>query len=114
MIANLFHLVLSLLLMSVAVYLTAALMPGFRIRGFGTAVAVAAVYGVLNVLLYKILFFLTLPLALLTLGFVVNAFLLWLTSKIVSGMEFSGILPIFFSAIVLSVIRWLLNLLLPV
>lgn len=63
-------------------------MPGVHIESFTTALAVAVVLGVLNVIIKPILFILTLPVTILTLGlfmFVINAFLIILTSKLVPG-----------------------------
>src|SRR5262245_19166025 len=63
---------------------------------YGSAAAVigaALVYGLLSASLKPLLKFLTLPLALLTLGiawFFVAMFILWLTSAIVSGFHIDG------------------------
>lgn len=47
---------LSWLILTVAVWLTAMLLPGFHVRNFGSAIVVAALIGVLNFLLGWILF----------------------------------------------------------
>ena len=78
----LFAVVAKVLVMAAAVYLTAAIVPGIKLRSAGAAVSVALVYGVLNFFLGKALFMLTLPLAIITLGAVVNAILLFLTGKL--------------------------------
>lgn len=52
----LMHLLLSWLLLSLIVLLTAALLPGFKVRGFGGAVLVALLFGVLNVAIGRLLF----------------------------------------------------------
>ncbi len=49
-------LLLSWLILTVAVWLTAALLPGFHVKNFGSAVLVAAMIGVFNVLLGWLLF----------------------------------------------------------
>lgn len=49
-------LLLSWLILTVAVWLTAMLLPGFHVKGFGSAIVVAALIGVLNFLLGWILF----------------------------------------------------------
>jgi len=107
-------LLLKWLAMSVAVWLVATFLPGFRLRSFVTAIIVAAVYGVLNVLLGKVLFFLTFPLALLTFGVVVNAILLWVTDKLLDDFEIQGIVPLFVGAAALGLLNWLLKLALGV
>lgn len=49
-------LLLSWLILSFAVWLTAAVLPGFHVKSFGSAILVAAVFGVLNFLLGWLLF----------------------------------------------------------
>jgi putative membrane protein len=83
--------IVSILLGSVALMVVAQVVPNFRIRGgFGNAVVVALVYGVLKMLLQKVLIVLTLPAVVLTLGLfilVINGFLLWLTDKLLERFE---------------------------
>lgn len=52
------HLLLSWLILSVAVWVTALVLPGFEVRGFKGAIVVAAVFGLLNALLGGLLFWL--------------------------------------------------------
>ena len=69
----------SILLQGVVVLGTSKLVPGFKVDRYGTAVAIAIVYGVLSWLLKGILTFLTFPFILITFGLfsiVLNAFLL--------------------------------------
>lgn len=49
-------LLLSWLILSVAVWLTAAILPGFHVKNFGSAILIAAIFGVLNFLLGWLLF----------------------------------------------------------
>lgn len=49
-------LLLSWLILSLAVWITAMVLPGFHVRSFGSAILVAAVFGVLNFLLGWLLF----------------------------------------------------------
>jgi len=100
--------VISLLLGGVAFLIVARVLPGFRLQGgFGSAVLVAFVYGVIKALLWKFLFVLTLPFVLVTLGlfvFVINAFLLWLTDKLLGRLEVRGFGTVMLAALLLSVI----------
>ncbi len=50
------HLLISWLVLSLIVLATAALLPGFRVRGFGGAVIVAMLFGLFNVLIGWLLF----------------------------------------------------------
>ena len=80
---------LSWVILSLAVWLTAVILPGFHVRSAGSAILVAALFGVLNFFLGWI-FFILLGLATLGLGFLlafitrwsVNAILL----KLVDGL----------------------------
>jgi putative membrane protein len=82
-------LIVSWLILSLAVWVTAAVLPGFHIRGVKSAIIVAAIFGTLNFLLGWLLFAVftvaTLGLAWL-LGFItrwiINALLLKLTDRL--------------------------------
>src|SRR5262249_52794258 len=98
----------SLALGGLAFLIVARIVPGFRLRGgFGSAVLVALVYSVIKALLWKLLVILTLPFVVITLGlsiFVINAFLLWLTQKIVPRLEVRGFGTLLLSAFLLSIL----------
>jgi len=98
----------TILAFSVSVFLVAHFLPAVHLPGFGTAIVVAIVYGVLNFLLYYLLVFLSLPFILVTFGLfliVINAILLRLTMMIVPGFRIDG----FFNTIVASVLISILN-----
>lgn len=83
------NLILSWLVLSAAVYVTAMMLSGFHVKNFKSAILVAGLFGVLNVFLGKLLFFL---IGVLTLGigfllafltaWVVNAVILVVTDKL--------------------------------
>jgi putative membrane protein len=108
--------VVSLLLGGLAFLIVARILPGFVLRGgFGSAVLVAFVYGVIKALLWKLLVILSFPLVLLTLGlfiFVINAFLLWLTDKLVRRLEVRSFGTLIVAAFLLSVLDFLFRLIL--
>lgn len=89
----------------------AGLLSRVHVRNAGALILAAAVFGVLNTILKPLLRFVTLPLAILTLGiawFFVSMLMLHLTSDIVSGFTISG-----FSTLVwATIIVWLVNMLL--
>ncbi len=93
------------LVSGLALALTAALVPGFRIRGFGTALIASLVIGLLNIFVRPILVFLTLPLTIITIGLfliVVNAIVLRITAAFLDDMEISNWLSAILGAIVLA------------
>ncbi len=96
------------LLSALSLTLISRMLPGFRIRHFGTALIVAAVYGVLHVLLYKILkiiFFLPMILTLGLFALVINAFLLFVTNKILEDFEIDSLLTTFLGAVLLTILN---------
>ncbi|MDY0040838.1 MAG: phage holin family protein [Desulforhabdus sp.] len=106
---------LNILVLSVAIFAVAQLLPAIHIRGFGTAVIVAVVYSVINFLLGWLFFILSLPFIILTFGlfkFVINAVLLWITDKVVDGFKIDGfgwtLVAAFLIALLDTVIRWVI------
>lgn len=109
------HHVIQLLVTALAVLVAARIVPGIRAKSFGSAVFFALVLSVLNIFVYKILFFLSLPLIILTLGLfllIINGFLFWLADKIVDGVEVDGFGACVLGSIVVSVVNWGITLLL--
>ena len=107
---------LNWLILSVSVFIVTRILPSVRIKAFATAVFVAFVYGILKLLLTKILVFLSLPLIFLTFGlfyFVINAFLLWLTDKLISEFEVKGLFNTLIAAFLISLIDALLHWIVP-
>jgi putative membrane protein len=105
----------NILLLSVAVFLVAKLMPSIRVKNFATAIAVAIVFSVISFLFGRILVFLSLPMMILSFGlfkFVINAFLLWVTDKLIDDFEIQGLVPTLLAAFLITVVdsflKWLL------
>ena len=76
------------LIITLAIMVSAYLLPGVKIAGFVPALAAAVVLGLLNLVLKPILVLLTLPINILTLGLftlVINAAIIMLATKIVTG-----------------------------
>src|SRR5262245_19079510 len=76
------HLLISWLVLSFGLWITAALVPGFRIAGFTGALVVGAVFGVLHYLIGWILFTL-IGIGTLFLGFVFSFLTKWIVSALV-------------------------------
>jgi len=86
-------LILYFLLMAATMLALSQMLPGFRVAGWGPALVAALVLGVLNAILKPILFVLTLPFTILSLGLfllVLNGIILWLTDRIVPGFDIPG------------------------
>ncbi len=105
-------LIINILVKTVAVYITAYLLPGITVPDFTTALLVAVVLGIVNAILKPILIFFTLPITILTLGLftlVINALLVLLVEYLVPGFMVDGFLWALAFGIVLTVINSLLR-----
>jgi putative membrane protein len=104
-------------LLSVAIALTAWLLPGVDVTGgFLTYLWVAVIFSLVNVILGPLLHLLALPITMITLGLfalVVNAALVGITAWLSDDLSVDGFLPAFVAAILISVFSALLSLLTP-
>jgi len=103
---------LAWLINAVSLLILPYVIPSIKIRGFGTALVVALVLGLINVLLRPILVLLTLPVTLITLGLfilVINALLFQFAAWLLKGFEVSGFWSAFFGSLLYSIISWLLS-----
>ena len=96
----------------IAVFLAIAIVPGLEANSFGAGMAAVLVLTFLNLILRPILFLLTLPLIVFTLGLflvVLNALLLELTAFFVKGFTVSGFWASVGGALVISLVTTVLN-----
>jgi putative membrane protein len=97
---------------AIALMLTSALVPGFKLRGFTTGLVAALFIGAANYLIRPILIFLTLPLTILTLGlflFVVDAIILRLAAAFLKNFEITNWFSAVIGAVVLALTGGLLH-----
>src|SRR5438445_7354408 len=84
------HLILRWLLNTIALFIVATVVPGFHYQSLVTLAIAALILGLLNAIVRPILFLLTLPLTVVTLGLfliVLNGIMLELTAWLVSGFK---------------------------
>jgi putative membrane protein len=84
------HLILRWLLNTIALFIVATVVPGFHYQSLVTLAIAALILGLLNAIVRPILFLLTLPITIVTLGLfliVLNAAMLELTAWLVSGFR---------------------------
>ncbi len=101
-----------LVLNGLAIIVAAWLVPGIQITSPLSALVAGVILGFVNAIVRPVLFFLTLPLTLLTLGlfiFVLNAICFGLTAWLVPGFSVDGFLPALLGALLVSVVSWILN-----
>ena len=96
-----------LLLSAIAIAITAYLLPGAEVTILGAVVA-AVVLAAINLFIKPIIFALTLPITIVTIGLfslVLNALFVWLAAYLVPGFNIAGFWSAFFFAIILSLIN---------
>lgn len=104
--------VIRVLITGIAVFLAVMIVPGLEIDSLRAGVTTVLVLTFLNLLVRPILFVLTLPLIVLSLGLfliVVNALLLELTAYLVGGFSVTGFWPAVGGAVVISLVTMILN-----
>lgn|SRR3972149_8472351 len=103
-----------LLISTLAVIITAYLLPGVTIENDSVLIAilVAAVLAFLNAIVKPIMVFLTIPFTLVTLGLfllVINASIIMLADKLVDGFSVRSFWSALFFSIVLSIVNSILS-----
>jgi putative membrane protein len=104
--------VIRVLITGIAVFLAVMIVPGLEVNSLSAGLAAVLVLTLLNLLVRPLLFVLTLPLIVLSMGLfliVVNALLLELTAYLVSGFSVTGFWPAIGGAIVISLVTMILN-----
>ena len=99
---------LKLLVSTIAVFVSAYILPGVSVDTYTTALIVAVVLGVLNTFIRPLLVLLTLPITLVTLGLFylfINAFLVFLAAKLVPGFAVEPMWMTLVFGIVVSLIN---------
>ena len=100
------------LVSTLAIAITAYLLPGVSISGFGAALVAALVLGLINAFLRPLILVLTLPINILTLGlftFVINALLVMLAGAIVPGFKVKNFWWALLFSIVLTIVGFALS-----
>jgi putative membrane protein len=116
-IVNIVSILVSLLVTTVSLLIISKLPIGVEIDSFGKAFISAIVFGVLNAIVYPILFWLTIPATILSLGLfllVLNAIIFAVAAAIVNGFRlrygfWSALLGAFLLGLVNSVSYQILN-----
>ncbi len=105
------HLILHWFILGLAMLVGAAIVPGVRVRGFGSALIVAALFALLNMLLGRLIFVL-IGVATLGLGFllafltrwIVDAIVLKLAAGLTDRIAIQGFTPALLLALVMSAV----------
>lgn len=107
-----FRAIIHWVLSAIALMVVTQIVPGFYINDVQSALVAALVIGVLNATLGFIIKVITFPFAILTFGIFllfINAAMILLAAKIVSGFVVYGWIPAFWGAAVLAVLGLLIR-----
>ncbi|CAN7533474.1 phage holin family protein [Phenylobacterium sp. LjRoot225] len=95
---------------AVGLWIAGQIVPGLRFDSVGSLVAAALLLGVVNAFVRPVVFVLTLPLTILTLGLfllVVNAAMIGLVGMLLGGFHVDGLIPGVLGAIVTGLASWI-------
>jgi len=114
--ADLSNFLLHWAIMSLSLWVASYLFNGIKFSGAPSLLVSALVLGFANAVIRPVLFFLTLPITLVTLGFfvlVINALMIMLVAKLVKGFQLSGFWTAFFASIFIAIFTLIIEWMLP-
>ncbi len=103
-------LLIRIFLNALAIMVVAYLVPGVTIQNFPYAFIAALILGIINALLRPVLIILSLPVNILTLGFltfIINALMFWLAASLSPGFHVANFGAAFWGALVFWIVSWL-------
>ena len=98
---------------ALGLWIAAQIVPGVRFDGLGSLIAAAVLLGIVNAFVRPVVFVLTLPVTILTLGLfllVVNAAMIGLVAVLLGGFHVDGLIPGVLAAVVTGVTSWIAGL----
>lgn len=94
---------------ALGLWLAEAIVPGVHIAGLGTLLLAALLLGLVNAVVRPVLFVLTFPITVVTLGLfllVLNAGMLGLVALLLPAMTIDGFFSAVFGGIIVSIVSW--------
>ncbi len=101
----------TILINSIAVYLTAKFLTGVEVKGFGSSIIVAILLALINTFIKPVIVFLTLPVTIITLGLfilVINALMIMIVDSVMDDFKVESFGWAILFGIVLSILNGLL------
>jgi len=98
-----------LLITTLSLWVASAIVPGIEITGTGTMLLAAILLGVVNAIIRPIVFLLTLPITVLTLGIFllfINAAMLGIVASLLDGFVISGFSAALLGALIVGGVSW--------
>ncbi|WP_456462757.1 phage holin family protein [Reichenbachiella sp.] len=102
------NILIRLILSAIAVLICSYVLPGAHVSGFMTAIVVAGVLAIVNILVKPIFVLLTIPVTVLTFGLFllfINTFMILLVSSLVPGFDIDGFWWAFLFSVALSIVN---------
>lgn len=107
------RLILRWILNAVALMLIPEVLTSIHVESYAAALLSALLLGFVNAIVRPLLFLITLPITILTLGLftlVINALMFWLVSNLVQGFVVPDFWTAFWGALLYSVLTWMVSL----
>jgi putative membrane protein len=107
---------IKIVVVAFALFFVQEFIPGITISSLSTALFLGVALALINLLVRPVLFILTLPITILTLGvflIALNTALFWIAAYIVPGVMISGFVPALLGSFVVSVAYFLVDRVLP-
>lgn len=104
--------IVKLLLSAVSVIIASYILKGVHVDGFLTALVIALVISLLNLIVRPILIILTIPITILTFGLfllVINALIVLLAGSLISGFDVDGLLWAILFSLIVTLVNYLLG-----
>lgn len=104
-------LLIAFLINVIAVFVTSYILPGIHVANTWTILWVSLALGIVNAIIRPIIFILTLPINILTLGlfsFVIMGLMVYLVSALVPGFTVDNFWWAILFALIVSLINWFL------
>jgi putative membrane protein len=102
--------VLRAVITAIGLWLASVCVPAVRVDNVRTLILAAILLGVVNAIVRPIVFILTLPITILTLGLfllVLNAAMVWLVARILPGFHAPWFMPAFLTAMIVWIVSWI-------
>ena len=95
---------------ALGLWLSSVLVAGVNFSDIGSLILAAVLLGIVNAFVRPVVFVLTLPITIVTLGLfllIVNAAMIGLVAMLLSGFQVNGLIPGILAAIVTGVTSWI-------
>ena len=105
--------IIRILANSLAIYLAVYFIPGAIVSGDWKIFLICGLaLSLINIFVKPVLKFISLPLIIITFGFfsiVINILTIWLLTKVVSQLNITGLAAFILTALIVSVVNWLVS-----